>query len=635
METLDIFNNVILVNEKIIDFDFNNQETAFINTNEVSTSQRVLLSPEWQGTEKQKFYTDYYSAIDGLSEIIYEIYHSDSKQLNNFDSKSEFNNYIKQNRAVKDLFWQSSYWEYDSAFSIIRKESIKLIPRKGRFYEKEFINDSNTLDGQPYTNAEKIHPTHLFNEIEENDQNKTPNYNWIFGKYDIVDPFNIRFYWNFIPDKEILVRFLSKIQDLFDNNNLPFEFKFLSNPKDYNNYSDVGVLYVPRKNFLMSIELVKDIQLAFNHSSFFCEKSPLFTKYLAKGLSFGDNPDDSRYSSFGKYRSIRIAMSISEFRYSENKMPNGEELVQKINEQDSEWTSKFYFNEFSKIKSFSSYEIALTTFRNQKIFLPNIADANFLIYKFLQNTWFDRLKYLRIAVNIANILCKEAIWYEVNENEENNQQFELHCNWISYSKSLFLESETNEAKKNKQVGYEFKALDESFADGRLGIAFFLNQIQKICKEDSTFKSTSYGAIAGALSQANINPIEINWFSKNIVMDTKIGNRINNTLNINQVEPFIQNIEREKSAWRTSNFTLLIDKVITIEKYDLTYSDRKIINEILVNYFEVNRPFGNALGTNEFCATLKDGYAYLGYFFLRLYYPNIFPALPFTIINDDF
>jgi hypothetical protein len=610
---------------------FNPKKEHEVSLSNISTAVRVLLSEEYYDKFKEN-----YNVTNALHQFIYRIYSKDDKDILRYlDDNDSFNQYFKENRPIKDLFWQSSFWHYDSKFGVLRKESIKKLAPKGRYYEKELINDPNTLDRKSYQNADKIHPTHLFNDVSEDNAEK---YNWIYGKYDFTDVYFVRFYWNFYPDKIIITKFLKTLQTCFDNNKIPFQFKFLADIRDYKTHSDVGVLYLPRKHILICIELVRDIHKEFFKEVFFYETKPMFTKYLGKGLSFGENPDDSRYTSFGSYRAIHIAMSIIEFYFikSKAKLPSIPKLLKLINYRNPNWTKQFHVNEFSINSYKEEFRFFEKTYNNNRILLINLpkdlAVNNDWLY---ENKASDKKKYLFTAVQIANILCKEAIWFEQSSPvDKKTISYPLNCNWISFKGIL-----NSNSSPNSSIGYHFDALDETFIEGRLGVAYFLKQVHKAYR-DETFYRTSYRTLEGAFKQLpktlnNKYLSELNWIINKMRDNlTKRVKFFKNTENLvskrGLIAPFEVEIKRNIGAWREEKFQSVIDKIISNDFFQLSNNELKVIDEMLTNYFDVERPFGNALGTDEFCATIKDGYACLGYFFLRLYDPITFKALPFKI-----
>ncbi|MBA4853233.1 T3SS effector HopA1 family protein [Emticicia sp. BO119] len=646
----------------IIEENFFSSEKKHIGSSSSdSTAVRVLLSEEYY--EKFK---DYYIQTNALHRFIYDIYSRDLKNLSSYsETDNEFNKYFKENRPVKELFWQSSYWHYDSDFGVLRKESLKKLEAKGRYYEKELINDPNTLDNKPYQNAEKIHPTHVFNDISKDNKE---NYNWIYGKYDFVDEYYIRFYWNFYPKKNLISRFLKTIQTSFDNNKIPFQFKFLSNINNYKTHADVGVLYLPRKHILICLEIVRDIHKEFNEHLFFKKKKPMFTYPLKRGLSFGENPDDRRYTSFGSYRAIHISMAIIDFYFIQkhNRVPDVDELINLLNQKkckqpeltdcphkkgcettafvdcpyrkNIDWTTQFYINEFSKYNYQEEFQFfSKTYFRNRKLIIvppKDLSIKNDWIYENREN---KRKKYLFTAVQIGNLLCKEAIWYKpsakskgnslVDESEKPNISYPLNCNWLSFKKII-----NNQI--SVKIGYQFAALDETFIEGRFGVAYFLMMLNRAYK-DETFYRTGYRALEGAFNLISDDSeenyvAELGWALPEMT-DTllqEVFSKYYTKVNIPDRESFKIKIDRQPNAWREEKFKNVIDKVVSTDRIFLSQKELSIVDEILMDYFDVDRPFGNALGTDEFCATLKDGYALLGYFFLRLYDSRSFRKLPF-------
>ncbi|RFS15359.1 T3SS effector HopA1 family protein [Emticicia sp. C21] len=635
MKSVTICLQEILDRIKEVDF-FANSITFKSSNSSSSTAVRVLLSEEYYST-----FREYYTITNALHQFIYKIYSHCDKDISLYLDNTptdDFNSYFKENRPVKELFWQSSYWQYDSQFGLLRKESIKKLETKGRYYEKELINDTNTLDGKPYQNAEKIHPTHTFNDMSEDNKQR---YNWINGKYDFVDDYFIRFYWNFYPDKKIITKFLKAIQTSFDNSRIPFQFKFLCDINDYKAHSDVGVLYLPRKHILICLEIVRDIHKEFIDEKFFVDNSPMYTYSLAKGLSFGENPDDRRYTSFGSYRAIHIAMAIIDFHTIQKKkeLPTVDDIIKSLNKNNANWSNRFYVNEFSNFHYSEEFRFFERTYKyNKQLIITPPSDLSIKNDWLYENRDSKTKKYLQTAVQIGNMLCKEAIWYDPKDymrdpntagakyhNESYN--YPLNCNWMSFNETIV-------NSLSDKIGYQFVALNETFVEGRLGVAFFLRKLYRAYKDETLYR-TSYRALEGALNQLPEKPDskyidQLGWVINE--MEDKQTLKVEFFKKAKAIAknsgPFNIEIKRRPNAWRKVKFKDLIDKVVSTDKFILSEEELKIVDELLKEYFDVERPFGNALGTDEFCATIKDGYALLGYFFLRLYDSKSFRALPF-------
>ena len=109
----------------------------------------------------------------------------------------------------------------------------------------------------------------------------------------------VRVYFNLksegaVPIMGSLTRQLNELE-------LPFTFKVLYNPSDYNRY-DSGVLYFQKSNSPRFSPILQ--RLYQENRSYFREEIPLFTKFLAPGLGLAEEPNDkfTDQESFGMNR---------------------------------------------------------------------------------------------------------------------------------------------------------------------------------------------------------------------------------------------------------------------------------------------------------------------------------------------
>jgi hypothetical protein len=117
----------------------------------------------------------------------------------------------------------------------------------------------------------------------------------------------LRIYWNIQPAgapklTEALTREFNRYQ-------VPFRFKILNNESHYPR-RDAAVLYIGRRYYPIAALLVESI-----HGEvlpWLNESTPLFTRPLAWGLAFAEDPGDS----FGKHRCAILAAAISATRGS-------------------------------------------------------------------------------------------------------------------------------------------------------------------------------------------------------------------------------------------------------------------------------------------------------------------------------
>jgi hypothetical protein len=95
----------------------------------------------------------------------------------------------------------------------------------------------------------------------------------------------IRIYWNLNPEGALAVMgcLTQKLNDL----NVPFAFKVLYNPSDYNRH-DAGVLYFDDCHYDSVHSVLRSIHS--EHQSHFRPETPLFTKHLAPDWALLKNP---------------------------------------------------------------------------------------------------------------------------------------------------------------------------------------------------------------------------------------------------------------------------------------------------------------------------------------------------------
>ena len=626
-----------------------------------STATRVLMSDEYY--EKFK---DYYNFTSSLSSFIYkqiyqkgEIRRDQRNQLFQETEKQNVTFTIPDEDKLRAEFqdkrplntenssvWSESYWQYEKKHGILRKEGYKLLSQNGLFLKKESIPDKTANNNKGFINAELIHASFDVSEESENDN----LFHWIYGKYQFIEDYSIRFYWNFHLNLTFLWPFLKYLQNRFDENKIPFKFKFLAKPDEYKSHTDVGVLYLPRKHSLVSFEIVYDIHNRFkSYNDFLYENTPLFTKKLGKGLSFGENPDDRRYASFGSYRAIHIAMSIVKYTSKNNQLPTANKLYNSLDAKNKRWLKKFHVNQFSEY----DYQHEIDFFRNRdkKDITSKLPVVKIGTYASLKD------QCLSIAIKIAHILIKEAIWFKDTKGDNEDDYYPLSPNWVSFVSRAVIENNENATS----IGIQYKALDNNdFLEGRLGVLFFL--VAAFQKETNEFFKSAYtNSVTGGLDyyegvvyfinelkkyekdkQGDFVPFAKIAYSNFVKLFTNdridndehteligrinkcfLGNRFDNDKIRAEIEKInkgekVFNFQRKPDAWRDTAFTKLIDTVLKVDDFKLTKNDLKLVEKMISEYFDKDRPFGNALGSDEFCVTLKNGYAALGYFFLRLY-----------------
>jgi HopA1 effector protein family len=117
----------------------------------------------------------------------------------------------------------------------------------------------------------------------------------------------VRIYFNLTPDGSVAV--MESLTKGLNEVDIPFSFKVLYNPQDYNRY-DSGVLYFDRQDYATVMQVIYSF---YNlHRSHFKSEIPLFTKQLAIGLGLAEEPDRkfAERESFGMNRCQIIANGL-------------------------------------------------------------------------------------------------------------------------------------------------------------------------------------------------------------------------------------------------------------------------------------------------------------------------------------
>jgi hypothetical protein len=128
------------------------------------------------------------------------------------------------------------------------------------------------------------------------------------GGYDLqlqdLDRMLVRVYFHITPNGALCV--MESLTQLLNVANIPFHFKVLYNPHDYNR-SDTGVLYIQRY-YYPHVEIILG-QIHRKHQQHFQPETPLFTKPIAIGLAVAEEPDIrfAESESFGMNRCQIIA----------------------------------------------------------------------------------------------------------------------------------------------------------------------------------------------------------------------------------------------------------------------------------------------------------------------------------------
>ncbi len=119
----------------------------------------------------------------------------------------------------------------------------------------------------------------------------------------------VRVYFNFTPEGAVAV--MGSLTQQLNEMEIPFHFKVLYNPKDYEQH-DSGVLYFDKGDYEVVGEVLKTVYV--EHQFHFQPKTPLFTLQIAQGLGLAEEPDQkfAEQESFGMNRCQIVANGLLE-----------------------------------------------------------------------------------------------------------------------------------------------------------------------------------------------------------------------------------------------------------------------------------------------------------------------------------
>ncbi|NES84251.1 MAG: hypothetical protein F6K10_24165, partial [Moorea sp. SIO2B7] len=128
----------------------------------------------------------------------------------------------------------------------------------------------------------------------------------------------VRIYFNLTAEGAVAV--MGSLTQQLNQISVPFSFKVLYNPEDYNRY-DSGVLYFDNNDY-EAVRLVLR-KVYTEHQSHFKPEVPLFTKFLAPGLGLAEEPDQkfADQESFGMNRCQIVANGLLEAHHKGDDSP--------------------------------------------------------------------------------------------------------------------------------------------------------------------------------------------------------------------------------------------------------------------------------------------------------------------------
>lgn len=160
----------------------------------------------------------------------------------------------------------------------------------------------------------------LLNRKERRDLQ--PVFYYVYGKEFLPLSASMgRFYFNLKP--ESTARFIQLLTSAFNQFRVPFMFKCLNHPSLFTR-TDSAVLYLDKCHFRIAARLLG--RILKQEPNMFKEAVPLFTRPIAPGLSYAEDPGNGK--SFGMFWSEILAegivLAFEKGGYSKNKK---EELI--------------------------------------------------------------------------------------------------------------------------------------------------------------------------------------------------------------------------------------------------------------------------------------------------------------------
>ena len=129
----------------------------------------------------------------------------------------------------------------------------------------------------------------------------------------------VRIYFNLTPDGAVGV--MSSLTQQLNDHNIPFDFKVLYNPQDYQRH-DSGVLYFDKRDYEQVHQVLQAVYQ--ENQAHFKAEVPLFTLQLAPGLGLAEEPNQkfAEKESFGMNRCQIIANGLLEAWYQDKNLPD-------------------------------------------------------------------------------------------------------------------------------------------------------------------------------------------------------------------------------------------------------------------------------------------------------------------------
>lgn len=294
--------------------------------------------------------------------------------------------------------------------------------------------------------------------------NMSPGYYVALGdrKFNNAQHNLVRIYWN--VREQGAVRLMHMVTNMFNQAEVPFQFKTINDPKSYNR-CDAAVLYIDENDFNKVLNILhKIISELLPHLK---SGIPAFSKPLATGVGLAEDPEGE---SFGMHRCKILADGL--LRAYLQRKEALEERIKVVVERFAESGIKME-QPFLRPGSNNVYNFEIGI--QQQDCQPTFSYAGALSYSYP-----DSSEYLCVAEKIGQCLVQNAVWYQDR------------CNWIG--------ADRNYHSFKRPYSIIYKALSPDLYSGTSGVAMFLAELY-VATRDNAVRRTAIGAIRHALSRA--------------------------------------------------------------------------------------------------------------------------------------
>jgi len=281
---------------------------------------------------------------------------------------------------------------------------------------------------------------------------------------DSEDAAVVRFYWNLRP--EVAAPLMQGLTRGLNCARLPFRFKVVNDRGAFSR-CDAAVLYVLKNDYEAAAQIVERIYPKIGEE--LNERVPAFTKRLAPGLGFAEDPG-TKYDSFGTHRCRLLAEGMFRaWQQGRKSLPDRLRIVE----------AHFAKNEISlEMPYLNPGSADIYEFRVNGAPLSRLDSGE------MRRAFYSTNDYLDAAARIASRLTRQVIWHE------------NRCNWVGF--------QPLERSVTPQGNATLSSLGPDLYSGTSGVALFLGELHAVTG-DAELRRTTRGAIAQAIWRLDALP----------------------------------------------------------------------------------------------------------------------------------